>query len=396
MTQGIINIYDFIQKSKIFVYKIKDFIYIFIFTFDFIYVKLIMNCHVNMFYKNLTYRRCKQMKKYGVAVIGCGQMGIAHLEHIYYKDNVNLLYVCDVDIEKAALSQKKYNAKYAETDVLKCISDNDVEVVICATYPSSHLEILKMCIEYGKHLICEKPITSNLEDGIEFKKLVDEHPECKVLIGHILRHNNTYNEVARMIRNGAIGNPIIIRMAQNHHTMNWERYLELIKETSPIIDCGVHYVDVMQWFTGEKITNISGVGLKTEADVPKDKYNYGIITVQLSGGSVGYYEAGWSNTMSSDNLKEFIGPKGRIKIIYSKDRQTHQEEGDLIEYYRYPEKNYEIINIESDRKPTDVQFDHLVDMIENNAEATPTMEEAFESFKIVVEADRLIREKNRK
>lgn len=334
------------------------------------------------------------MKTYGVALIGCGQMGAAHLDNIYYKENVNMVCVCDHDMERAKLFKKKYNAQYADTDAERTIANDEVDIVICATYPSSHLEILKLCIAHGKHLICEKPITTNLEDGKEFADLVNSNPECKVLIGHILRHNNTYNEVADMIKNGAIGKPIIIRMAQNHHTMNWNRYLELIKETSPIIDCGVHYIDVMQWFTGEKITGVSGIGLRTEGDVPEDKYNYGLITVHLSGGSVGYYEAGWSNTMSSDNLKEFIGPKGRIKIIFRKDRQTHQEEGDLIEYYKYPEKKYEIINIDGDRKPTDVQFDHLVDMIENGAEARPTMDEVYESFRLAIEADEYIR--NRK
>ncbi len=116
------------------------------------------------------------------------------------------------------------------------------------------------------------------------------------------------------------------------------------------------------------------------------------MTVKLSDGSVGYYEAGWSNTIASDNVKEFIGPKGRIKLIYRKDRQTHQEEGDLIEYYKYPEKTYEIINIDSKRKPTGAQFDHLIGMIEKNIPSKPSMEDVFESFRLALDADEAIRE----
>ena len=56
-----------------------------------------------------------------------------------------------------------------------------------------------------------------------------------------------------MIRSGAIGSPIIMRMSQNHHTMDWQKYLNLICETSPILDCGVHYLDVMRWFTVAEI-----------------------------------------------------------------------------------------------------------------------------------------------
>lgn len=330
-------------------------------------------------------------KIYGVALIGCGQMGAVHLENIYYKDNVKIISVCDKNLEKAEIFKRKYNAQVITDDVDVCIQNKDVDIVICATYPSSHLEVLKKCIKAGKHLICEKPITTNLQDGREFVRLVKENPNIKVLIGHILRHNVTYKKVAEMIKSGAIGSPVIIRMSQNHHTMNWKRYLELIKETSPIIDCGVHYIDVMQWFTGERVLDVNGIGQRTEPDVPEDKYNYGLITVKLSGGSVGYYEAGWANSMSSDNLKEFVGPRGRIKIIYREGRQTHQEEGDLIEYYKYPERTYEMINVVSNRKPTDSQFDHLVKMIEQNASAEPSIDDVLSSFEIALKADATIR-----
>lgn len=331
------------------------------------------------------------MKTYNVALIGCGQMGAAHLDDIYYKENVKITYVCDLDSERAAFFQRKYNAQNIISDYKDCIGKEDVDIVIAATYPSTHLSILEECIKNGKHLICEKPITPNLDEGKEFVRLVKENPQIKVLIGHILRHNTTYNKVHDMIASGAIGFPIIMRMAQNHHTMNWQKYLNLIKETSPIIDCGVHYVDVMRWFTGAEITEVSGVGLRTDEEVPEDKFNYGIMTVKLSDGSVGYYEAGWANTMSSDNLKEFVGPKGRIKIVYRKDRHTHQEEGDLIEYYRYPEKTYELINVDSKRKPTGRQLDCLIDMIENNTPANPTIDDVWKSFEVSAKADRIIR-----
>lgn len=333
----------------------------------------------------------KTNKIYGVALIGCGHMGEAHLQNIYYKDNVKVVCVCDTHEDSAVKFKRKYFADCHTTSIDECISNTNVDIVICATYPSSHLEVLRKCIRHGKHLICEKPITPSLEEGAEFKELVKSHPEIKVLVGHILRHNHTYNVVADMISNGAIGHPIVMRMAQNHHTMDWQRYLELIKETSPIIDCGVHYIDLMQWFTGEKITEINGMGQRISADVPDDKYNYGMITVKLSDGSVGFYEAGWSNTMISDNLKEFIGPKGSIKVVFKKDRMSHQEEGDLIEYYKYPEKEYEIINVEGKRKSTDTQFDHLIDMIENDVPAKPSIDEVYDVFKIVMEADELIK-----
>lgn len=331
------------------------------------------------------------MKKYNVALIGCGQMGAAHMEKIYYKENVSVKYVCDLDISKAELFKRKFNADSAVTDYNQCINDANVDIVIIAVYPSLHLTILEKCLEHKKHVICEKPIAANKENGERFVNAVKSHPESKVLIGHILRHNKTYQKAAALIRSGVIGTPIVMRMVQNHHIMNSERYLKLLNETSPIIDCGVHYMDVMQWFTGEKITDISGIGARIDDNIPKDKYNYGLTTVKLSGGSIGYYEAGWTNTLSATDAKEFVGPLGRIKITYAKDRINNSEEGDLIELYKYPEKTYEIINIQCDRKPCGDQFDYLIKMIETDAPPIPSIDEIYESFNAVLEADKAIK-----
>ena len=330
-------------------------------------------------------------KTYYIALIGCGCMGKAHLDDIYYRENINILYTCDIDEERAKQFARIYNSDNYATDYQDVVKDNNVDIVIVATYPSTHLEILTECINNGKHVICEKPIAENLESGKKIVELIKNNPQVKVLVGYILRHNETYQTVANMIKSGAIGKPIIMRMAQNHHTMDWSKYYKLICETSPIVDCGVHYIDVMQWFTDAKVESVSGIGLKTEADLPEDKYNYGLITAKLSDGSIGYYEAGWSNTMSSDNLKEFVGPKGRIKIVYRHARFENQEEGDLIEYYKYPEKTYESINVPCKRKPTGRQLYDLIDMIENDSVGSPTIDEVWESFQIVCEADEIIK-----
>lgn len=328
--------------------------------------------------------------KYGIVLVGCGRMGAAHMNEIYFRDNVEIRGVVDLDPSKAREFYKKYGALTWNTDYKDYLKDPSVDIFIVTTYTSTHLEILKECLKHNKHVLCEKPIAAGMEEAEEFVRLVKQS-ESKVLIGHILRHNKTYNKVAEMIQNGAIGSPLIIRMVQNHHTKDWNRYLELIKDTSPVVDCGVHYIDLVQWLTKSKITNVTGISATTEADVPADRYNYGMLCMRLENNSVAYYEAGWGNTIAAENVKEFIGPKGRIKITYCRDRVSNKEEGDLVEYYTYPENEYRIINIDSNRKPTWEQLEHLIKMIEDGVEAVPTIDEVFDSLKIAMISDEAIK-----
>jgi len=332
----------------------------------------------------------EDMRVYNVALIGCGHMGEAHLEHIYFKEEVCISCVCDRDETKARAFQKRFRVKNIFTDAEECIRRDDVDIVIIATYPSTHLALLKLCLKYKKHVICEKPIASTLEEGKEFVELVKTHPDVKVLVGYILRHNETYRRVAKMIHEDAIGHPIIMRMSQNHHTMNWPRYRKLIEETAPIVDCGVHYLDVMQWFTDAQIVDIAGIGMATEPDLPPGKNNYEMVTVTLSDGSIGFYEAGWTRTINANNAKEFIGPKGSIRLIFAKDRVDHQEEGDLIEYYSQEDQTYHMINVRAERKPTDIQLRCLIRMIEENLPDRPTIDEVYRSFEWAIKAENAI------
>ncbi len=334
------------------------------------------------------------MSVYNIALIGCGYMGQSHLIDIVGKENICIYAVCDINRQRADDTARQYDACKVYYDAMELVCDPQVDIVIIATYPSSHLKLLKMCLSYGKHVLCEKPITDNLTDGKEFVKLVKENPQSKVLVGHILRHNDTYIKVKELIDEGLIGKPLIMRMVQNHNTLyDWEKHRMLIEETSPIVDCGVHYVDVMRWFTGAEVSSVDGVGAVTEAEISEGKYNYGIINVALSDGSVGFYEAGWSNSMETDSFKEFVGPKGRIRITYQKERPNRREDGNLVSISKYYDGTTEYINIPFNVKPTGAQLDHLIAMIEEDVPANPTIEDVFRSFEIVCEADRKIKDR---
>lgn len=322
-------------------------------------------------------------KVYGVVLIGCGHIGEAHIADIYYRDDIRIIGVADVSEEAARLFAKKYRAEHWSTDYHELITREDVDIVIIATYARSHLAILKDCLAAGKHVLCEKPMTSaNFEDAKEFYRTV-KGAKTKVLIAHVLRHNDTYNKVHDMIRQGAIGDVRLIRMVQNHHIMNPHRYGELLKDCPPIVDCGVHYIDVVRWFTGLEVKSVYAMGTDIDHRAD-DEFDHGLLCMKLENGGSAYYEAGWADNLAAQNLKEFIGTKGRIRLTLQDNRLQDHEEGDLIEYYTSADKTYRTINNPSVYKNMYAQLETLIDMIENGSEGNPSFDEAFEAFMIAL------------
>ena len=317
-------------------------------------------------------------KQYGIMLIGCGHIGQQHIEDIYYRDCVQVIAVVDQDPERARSFARRYNALHFGTDYHAFLDDPQLDIAIIATYADSHLSILKDCLGARLHVLCEKPISNNLADGAAFYRLVRSSPHSKVLIAHILRHNHSYQTLARLIQEGAVGQLKLIRMVQNHHCLNWARYKRLMEDCPPIVDCGVHYLDVMQWFSGSRITEVSGISTKIDADAPQD--NYGVINVRLANGCIGYYEAGWSPNTASQNIKEFVGDQGRLTLTLQDFRQENKEEGDLISLYSSRSGEYRTINVPAKYKDMYAQLQALIRMIEEDADPIPPLEDALSAF----------------
>ena len=196
-------------------------------------------------------------KKYGVVLVGCGYIGEEHLSQLYYQDNIHMVAVVDVDEARAQLLARKYGVQEYGTDYRTYLSREDVDIVLIATYVDSHLPITKACVEAGKHVLCEKPVAANREDGEEFFR-VAQNAEVKVLVGHVLRYNESYRKIKELVEQGVIGQLRMIHFVQNHHAVNWTRYRRLLESCPPALDCGVHYLDVMQWISGQKIQCVKG------------------------------------------------------------------------------------------------------------------------------------------
>lgn len=327
------------------------------------------------------------MKQYGVLLIGCGHIGIEHLMDIYFRDNINIVATVDTDLERARDAAHRAGVTKYGTDYKEFLKLDEVDIVIIATYTSSHLEILKDCLAHGKHVLCEKPLSTSLSDGEEFLKLV-KSSKSKVLIAHILRHNDSYRKIKELIAEGTIGEIRLIRMTQNHHAMNWPRYVRLMEDCSPTVDCGVHYYDIAEWITGARITEVTGFGTKTQDDTPRK--NYTMVNFKMSNGAIGYYEVGWGETIRSLINKEFIGTEGRITLEMRDRRSEDTEEGDRITVYRKDGALYQTLNINSVYKNMYGQISSLIDMIENNADGNPTIDEAWRAFYIALSAEQSI------
>jgi predicted dehydrogenase len=171
-------------------------------------------------------------------------------------------------------------------------------------------------LNYGADIFLEKPISETVEEAEHIVALAKKLNK-KVVVGYILRHHPAWIQFIEVARK--LGNPLVMRMNLNQQSLGdrWTTHKHLMQSMSPIVDCGVHYVDVMCQMTRNKPVQVQAIGARLSDEIDIDMYNYGNLQVLFEDGSVGWYEAGWGPMISETAffVKDVVGPRGSVSIV---------------------------------------------------------------------------------
>lgn len=248
-----------------------------------------------------------------VLVAGLGNMGISHA--IAYHENegfeiVGLVNRSPVDLPEMLKNYPVFNNFDDALEKLK------PELASINTYSDTHADYAIKAMEAGSHVFLEKPIATTYADAV---RVVECATQCnrKLVVGYILRHHPSWLRLITEARE--LGGPYVFRMNLNQQSSGatWNTHKNLMKTMSPIVDCGVHYVDVMCQVTDAKPVKVRGMGLRLSDEIAADMYNYGHFQVLFDDGTVGWYEAGWGPMISETAffVKDIISPNGCVSII---------------------------------------------------------------------------------
>jgi predicted dehydrogenase len=188
-------------------------------------------------------------------------------------------------------------------------------VVSINTYVDTHAPFAIHAMRQGCHLFMEKPIAKDVAAAEEVAKVVRETGR-KLVVGYILRVHPAWVKFIELAQ--TLGKPLIMRMNLNQQSWGkeWALHKTFIANMPPLVDCGVHYVDVMCQMTRAKPKIVQGMAARVSDEIDPDKHNYGALQVVFDDDSVGWYEVGWGPMMSKVAffVKDVIGPKGCVSI----------------------------------------------------------------------------------
>lgn len=345
--------------------------------------------------------------KLKVLVVGCGHMGTSHARAYHAMDDFEIVGL----VSRSPASRERLSEELGGYPTFSsfdaALSATAPHVVSVNTYPDTHADYVRKSLEAGAHVFVEKPLATTVEESQQLADLASAL-DRKLVIGYILRVHPAWKEFIAIAR--TLGKPLVMRMNLNQQSKGpqWQTHKALMDSMSPIVDCGVHYVDVMCQMTRARPVRVSAIGARLTDEVAADMYNYGHLQVAFEDGSVGWYEAGWGPMMSetASFVKDVVGPRGCVGIVdeakdVSDDIEGHTQTGGLRVHYgelgadgsfTRPDEFIDTTDEPSHDELCALEQEFLLAAIREDRDLTDHVQDAVSSLQIVLAADEAARE----
>jgi myo-inositol 2-dehydrogenase/D-chiro-inositol 1-dehydrogenase len=199
-----------------------------------------------------------------LALIGAGRMGRTHARALARCQAARLVAVCDP--LRASAEAAAPAGAWVPEQVDELLADPSIAGVLIAAPTPLHDGLVERALVAGKHVLCEKPLTLDVARDIALGRLAEDLGRV-LQVGFWRRFAWPYREAARLLAEGAIGEPRLIRACQWDSQPPPAAFCDPAVSGGIEIDCGVHELDLSAWLLGSPIAHVSAAGTHGDPEI---------------------------------------------------------------------------------------------------------------------------------
>ncbi|WP_179468380.1 Gfo/Idh/MocA family protein [Mycolicibacterium vinylchloridicum] len=245
-----------------------------------------------------------------IAVLGVGVMGADHVARIDNRiKGARVAVVNDYVTEKAEQIAAGIDGCHTIADPLDAIADPDVDAVVLATPGPTHEKQLLACLEHGKPVMCEKPLTTDVETSLEVVKREAELGRRLIQVGFMRRFDDEYAALKAMLIGGELGAPLVMHCVHRNPAVP-----PSFDSAMVVRDSLVHEVDVTRFMFDEEIASIQIVKPSANPAAPQGLADPQIAILRTASGKHVDVELFVTTGVAYEVRTEVVGEKGSAII----------------------------------------------------------------------------------
>lgn len=285
----------------------------------------ILPCHQYLTTHNLPYliSLTDMSKPMDNTTIQCGILGLGNMGKLYAKCFHELPFagvaaLCDTSADALKETSALYPEAKAYTTVRELLNHPGLDAVCIAIPDYLHFAPARAALEKEKHIICEKPLTTDLSEADKLLELVDKAP-VKFLTAYSNRWVAPYNHVFQSIQEGKIGDPLMAYARKNDTLSVATKLISWADKSSPCYFLNAHDIDMVRWCFQSEPKEVHAYGIKKVLVKKKlDTYDLIQAQVQFKNGTFATFESGWiyPNTYPTivEAQLEIVGSDGVLQV----------------------------------------------------------------------------------
>ncbi len=250
-----------------------------------------------------------------LAIVGLGRMGRVHAEVLASVPAIDVVAVVDPRPEAQVRAADLVPGAVAFRTVDELAESSAATAWLIAASTPSHPELVDAAIDAGVHVLCEKPLALDISVG----EAVGERAAAAGLVlqvGFWRRFSPPWAVARRLVREGAIGRPLMVRLAQWDQDPPPPQFCDPAVSGGLAIDCGVHEFDLAEWLTGNRIVRVSGrhLPIVEPAVAAAGDVDNLVALLDLDGGAVATVDLTRNARYGEDVRTEILGSDGAVFV----------------------------------------------------------------------------------
>ena len=251
-----------------------------------------------------------------IALVGIGRIGLVHVHTIKTKlsSEVNLSLFVDSMSKDLENKAKEYNTKYSRS-FDECLNDKTIDAVLLCTPTNTHTESCIKALKSGKHVFCEKPIATNIEDHLKVIE-ASKKSDKKLMVGFNRRFDHNYKNIKERIDTGEIGKVQMIKLTNYDSPFP---NVEFLKTSGGIyLDLCIHDLDLISFLTDKNGDEPVELFTWGSAFLMPELAEFGdvdtaIVSVKMKSGAIANINTTRFANYGYDQRAEVLGTKGSLE-----------------------------------------------------------------------------------
>ena len=261
-----------------------------------------------------------------LGIIGAGYWGINYVRVFSELPDATVAIVCDANADRLRLVRERYPQVAVTTAVDEVFSRKGLDAVLVATPATTHYEIGRRCLLAGKHVLVEKPLTTNAADGDELIRVAKEQNRI-LMVGHTFLYNSAVRKLKELVSSDNFGKPYYLHATRTNMG-------PIRQDINVSWDLASHDVSIFNYLLEAQPDWVSAVGSRS---LGSDREDVAFCNLHYPNNVLANVHVSW---LEPNKVREVVAVGSRQRVVF--------DDLDNLEHIRIFEKGVAASNVEAE------------------------------------------------